>query len=64
MADKKNQYSSVVRPNVKFTPEEDLAVDDFVNYLQQKLKRKVLKGELIKKCVFYCKKMKINPFEE
>jgi len=64
MAEKKNQYSSVVRPNVKFTPEEDLAVDDFVNFLQQKMKRKVLKGELIKKCVFYCKKMKINPFEE
>jgi hypothetical protein len=64
MADKKNQYSNVVRPNVKFTPEEDLAVDDFVNFLQQKMKRKVMKGELIKKCVFYCKKMKINPFDE
>lgn len=64
MAEKKNQYSSVVRPNVKFTPEEDLAVDDFVNYLQQKMKRKVLKGELIKKCVFYCKNNKINPFND
>lgn len=63
MAEKKNQYSSVVRPNVKFTPEEDLAVDDFVNFLQQKLKRKVHKGDVIKNCVFYCKKNKINPFD-
>jgi hypothetical protein len=64
MAEKENQYSGVVRPNVKFTPEEDLAVDDFVNYLQQKLKRKIHKGELIKQCVFYCKMMKINPFSD
>jgi|WetSurMetagenome_2_1015567.scaffolds.fasta_scaffold1363213_1 hypothetical protein len=58
---RQNQYNNVIRPNVKFSPEEDLELDDYINSIRLKMKIKIRKGDFIKQCVFYCKKKNINP---
>ena len=58
-----NQYSDVTRPNIWFTVDENLALEDYINSLKQKKKMKIYKSEFVKKAIFYCIKNKIDPFE-